>query len=266
MNGERPHAKPTLVIEYDGSNYNGFQYQPQRPTVQGELERAIGKITGEEARVRGASRTDSGVHAAGQVVDFFTHAQLSEEAWTGAFNFHLPRDIRVREAHKTTPDFHPRRDAVARTYRYTILNRDTESPLIRDRCAWVRAPLDAEAMGRGAGFLVGTHDFSGFTAPLPPGKSGVRAVRRWEVWRDGDLVLIEAEANAFMLHQIVRTNGMLVDIGKGRTDPSAIQDMTNGRIKKGRQAASLPAKGLCLMRVEYRNFPPKRGNQEDEAS
>ena len=257
---ERPAEKLALIVEYDGTNYKGFQYQPKLPTVQCELEKAIGKVTGEEVRVRGASRTDTGVHALAQVVEFLTSAQFPEETWTKALNFYLPWDIKVKETHKPPLTFHSRRDALARTYRYTILNRDTPSPLLHDHCAWIRFPLDIEAMARSAKFLVGKHDFSAFTVSLPPGKSAVRKVNRWDVWREGDRILIEAQANAFMMHQILRTNGVLLDVGRGKAPVSAVHDMMNNSIIKGKSFTGLPSKGLCLTRVDYQDFPPIRKN------
>ena len=253
---ERPAVKLALIVEYDGTNYKGFQYQPKLPTIQSELEKAIGKVTGKEVRVRGASRTDTGVHALGQVVEFLTATQLPEETWTRALNFHLPWDVKVRETHKPPPHFHSRHDAIARTYRYTILNRDTPSPLLHRHCAWIRFPLDTEAMARSAKFLVGTHDFSAFTVSLPPGKSAVREVCRWEVWREEDRILIEAQANAFMMHQILRTNGVLLEVGRGKAPVSAVHKMMNNSIIKGKSFMGLPAKGLCLIRVDYQDFPP----------
>ena len=257
---ERPDEKLALIVEYDGSNYKGFQFQPKLPTIQSELEKAIGKVTGGEVRVRGASRTDSGVHALAQVVEFLTSTQLPEETWTKALNFYLPWDIKVRETHKPPLNFHSRRDALARTYRYTILNRDTPSPLLHDYCAWIRFPLDIEAMARGAKFLLGKHDFSAFTVSLPPGKSAVRRVNRWDLWREGDRILIEAQANAFMMHQILRTNGVLLDVGRGKAPVSAVHDMMNNSIIEGKSFMGLPAKGLCLIRVDYKDFPPIRKN------
>ena len=257
---ERPAEKLALIVEYDGTNYKGFQFQPKLPTIQSELEKAIGKVTGGEVRVRGASRTDSGVHALAQVVEFLTSAQLPEETWTKALNFYLPWDIKVRETHKPPLHFHSRRDALARTYRYTILNRDTPSPLLHDHCAWIRYPLDIEAMARSAKFLIGNHDFSAFTVSLPPGKSAVRKVNRWDVWREGDRILIEAQANAFMMHQILRTNGVLLDVGRGKAPVSAVHDMMNNSIIEGKSFMGLPSKGLCLMWVDYQDFPPIRKN------
>ena len=250
----RPAVRLALVVEYDGTHYKGFQYQSEMPTIQGSLENAIFKTSGEEVRVRGASRTDAGVHAKGQVVDFMTYSYLSERTWTQALNFHLPWDIKIRSTYRTSSCFHSRRSALGRTYKYTILNRDTPSPLLHNQSAWIRTHLDVKAMSEGAQSLIGIHDFSAFTRPLPDNKSGIRHVKKWEVWREGHLILIETEANAYMLHQILRTNGILVEIGRKMAPISAIHDMINSCIIERRTYNSLPAKGLCLVRVQYPDF------------
>ena len=243
-------------MEYVGTRYNGFQYQPEVPTIQRELERVITKITGEAIRVRGASRTDSGVHAQGQVVDFCPRVHYPQETWIRAFNYYLPWDIKVKEAHQVPLDFQARRDALGRIYRYTILNSRISSPLMYNQCAWLREPLDWETMAEASRCLVGVHDFSPLAGPLPANAKGVRHVKRWDVWREGDLVLIEAEANAFLPHQILRTNAILVEIGRGEASVSLIKDVIKGSTIQNRRTPTLPAKGLCLLRVEYLNFPP----------
>ena len=256
----QPTRKLALIIEYHGGNYHGFQFQPNLPTIQHELEKAIARISGREVRVRGASRTDAGVHALGQVVAFETSSELSEETWTRALNHHLPQDIKVQQTHRTTPDFNPRRHALARIYRYTILNRSTPSPLLHDRSAWVRSPLDADAMRVSARQLVGIQDFAPFTVSMPPDKSTVRHVKRWDVWIDGDRILIEAEANAFMMRQILRTNGLLVEVGRGKAPVSEVKQTLENGIMNANFVTGLPAKGLCLMKVEYPGFPPNKEN------
>ena len=256
----QPTRKLALIVEYHGGRYKGFQYQPNLPTIQHELEKAIAKISGHEVRIRGASRTDAGVHALGQVVDFQTASTLPVETWIKALNHHLPWDIKVRQTHQTPLDFNPRRHALARTYRYTILNQSAPSPLLHDRSAWVRSPLDVDAMRESAQDLVGIHNFAPFTVTMPPDKSTVRHVKRWDVWRDGNLILIEAEANAFMMHQILRTNGLLVQIGRGKAPVSLVKRSLKSGIMESKSVAGLPARGLCLMKVEYAGFPPNEEN------
>jgi tRNA pseudouridine38-40 synthase len=240
-----------LVLEYDGSRYKGFQWQTGVPSIQGEVERAIKALTGETTRVGGASRTDAGAHSRGQVVDFLTQAPYAVETFTKALNRYLPRDIRVRGACDVPPDFNSRRDATGRVYRYTLLNSKWPSALLRDFSHWVAAPLDVSRMKEAAGHLPGIRDLAAFTVPLPPEKSAVRRIERWDVWCEGELVLIEAEANSFLPHQVRRTNGILVEIGLGRLPSGVIKAIMDGTIKGLNHSPSLPAKGLCLMSVNY---------------
>lgn len=241
------------MVEYDGTRYRGFQWQADAPTIQSELERAIGRLTGKATRIRGASRTDSGAHARGQVVDFLTSALYPAETLVKALNWHLPPDIRVKEAREVPPEFNSRKDAVSRVYRYTVLNRGSPPALMRDFSHWVRAPLDLSKMRRAATHLLGTHDFSVLAAGLPPGRSGVRRVKRWEIWREGESVAIESEANGFLPHQIRRANGNLVEIGLGRMPVGALEEILNGTAEERGSGPSLPAKGLCLISVSYPN-------------
>ena len=244
-----------LFLEYDGSRYKGFQWQAQVPTIQAEVEKAIESFTGESLRIRGASRTDTGVHARGQVVDFLTQARYTTYTFTKALNWYLPMDIRVRGAFDAPSDFHSRKDALSRTYRYTLLNSEWPSALMRDFCHWIPQCIDVAMIEGAAKELEGTHDFSRFTVSLPPERSPVRTVKRWAVWREDDLVLIESEANGFLPHQIRRTNGILLHIGSGRMPVEVIKDLISGKLSRLKHCPSLPAKGLCLMKVKYPNFP-----------
>ena len=244
-----------LVLEYDGTNYSGFQVQSQIPSVQAEVEQAIKCFTGHPTRVRCASRTDAGVHARGQVVDFLTQSPYPVETFVNALNFYLPLDIKVRGATQAPLDFNARRDATSRVYRYTFLNSKWPSPLSYGFAHWVPQPLDVAAMTHSAGYLLGTHDFTHFTGTLPPEKSPVRQVARWDVWREGELVFIEAEANAFLPHQIRRTNGILVEIGLGRLSIGMIKGLLGGTLNGLKHRPTVPAKGLCLVKVTYGNSP-----------
>ena len=242
-----------LILEYDGTRYKGFQWQSGVPSIQGEVEKAILSFTGEAIRVRGASRTDSGAHARGQVVDFLTRTVYTPETAANALNWYLPPDIKVRGAWYTSEGFHSRKDAVSRVYRYTVLNSRWPSAVMRDFSHWVSAPLDVARMKEAAVYIVGTHDFSPLTVRLPAGRSPIRRVKRWDVWQEGELVLIEAEANGFLPHQVRRTNGVLMEIGLGRLDVMEIQNILGGTVKEINHCPSLPAKGLCLMKVAYSN-------------
>ena len=248
-----------LLVEYEGTNYAGFQLQADEPTIQGEIEKALAAFLGEQIRVRGASRTDSGAHALGQVVDFTTESRYSPETFVGALNYRLPEDIKVTRAREVANSFNVRRDAVSRVYRYRILNRPTPSPLSRRHCHWIREPLQIERMGQAARHLLGKHDFRPLAPGHPADRSAVRTVYRWEVSREQDCedtIAITCEANGFMLHQIRRANAILAEIGKGRWPTEAMLQVlgeTRGEPESIQIAniPSLPARGLCLVEVKY---------------
>ena len=237
-------------MEYQGTNYNGFQWQLNQPTIQGALEEALGRFTGESTRIRGASRTDSGAHAQGQVADFLTVSKHPAERFPAALNFFLADDIRVLWAGPVADGFHSRRSALSRVYQYRILARQGPSALLRHTHLWEKVPLDVERMTDAALALTGTHDFRAIAPSHPKDRSAVRRVTRWEVRREADLVVIECEANGFLKQQIRKANGILLEIGKGRQQATLMQ-----RVLEGTEDISgipvLPARGLCLMEVKY---------------
>jgi tRNA pseudouridine38-40 synthase len=239
-------------VEYDGSKYMGFQLQSGQPTIQGEIERGLAKFTGQPVRIRGASRTDSGAHALGQVVDFLTHSTHPVDRFPKALNHYLPDDIEVQAAWEVSPEFHSRRDAVSRTYRYQILNRPWPSPLRRHTHYWVRNDLQVSLMASAARGLVGDHDFRWFAVGFPAEKSAIRRVYRWEVWQEGDTVVIECEANGFLRHQIRRANALLIKIGMGQLPESTLKNALEGTLLHPVDCPQAPAHGLCLMKVTYR--------------
>ena len=203
-----------MAVEYQGTNYNGFQLQLNQPTIQGALEQALARFTGEAIRPRGASRTDAGAHAEGQVVDFLTSSRHAASRFPQALNFFLPEDIRVLRAADVDDEFHSRRSAVGRLYRYRILAREYPTALLRLTRLWVREALDIEAMRTAAQDLVGTHDFRVIASGHPKDRSAVRCVNRWNVERNGDEITIECQANGFLKQQIRKANGILLEIGK----------------------------------------------------
>ena len=245
-----------LTIEYEGTRYHGFQYQVNVPTIQGELEQAIERLTGESVRVKGAGRTDAGVHAEAQVVAFDTGSSHSTKTFVSALNHYLPDNIAVRAAHIVGSDFDPRRHARSRTYRYSILNSRTPSPLARRFACHIREPLDVERMRSAAGFFVGEHDFRQFAAPLPEYKTNsVRAVLDVALKQSGDAIDFWVVGNAFLQHQVRRMAGALVDIGRGKLSEDDLQAMIDNQ-RTDKVAHSLPALGLCLVGVEYADYPP----------
>ena len=252
--GERRVA---LMVAYDGTGYAGFQLQANSPTIQGELETAFTKLTGEAIRVRGASRTDAGAHAMGQVVDVATFTRHDVDTIAAAMNHYLPPAIRIITALEVPFQFHARRSASARTYRYSILNREIASPLLRHTHHTVPGLLDLPRMRAAARSLIGIRDFRQLSTGHPAGQSAVRQVFRWDAKTQPDqedVILIECQATGFLRHQIRRANGILIEIAKGQLPIHAMADALAGRTQKQRQIAALPAKGLCLQSVHYPEF------------
>ena len=237
-----------LLVEYEGTRYAGFQLQDEPPTIQGELEKALKSFTGQPTRIRGASRTDSGAHAKGQVVDFITKTKHSVDRFTPALNYYLPDDINVLQAHWVDAEFNARRWALSRTYQYHIINRKTPSPLRRLTHLWIRENLNAAKMAEAAQHLVGFHDFRSLAIGHPETRSAVREVIRWEVERLEDTIVIECEATGFLKHQIRKINGILLEIGKGKYTTKKITQALSGEQST---APLLPAHGLCLISVKY---------------
>jgi tRNA pseudouridine38-40 synthase len=245
--------KIALILEYEGTRYHGFQIQANAPTIQGEMERALRKVTGERIRISCASRTDQGVHAKGQVVAFRTASPLSPETVARALNYYLPEDIAVREACWVRDDFDVRRDALSREYCYRILNSVTPSPLLRRSVYFVPRPLDIEAMNDACQALLGTHDFAPFASSLNGRKNTVRTVYRAEVVREGDLVTCYMVANSFLPHQVRHTMGALMKVGLGKSDVAAFQEILRSK-RPSIAGPALPPQGLCLLKVNYPFF------------
>jgi len=245
-------ARLRLVLEYQGKNYQGFQAQKNAPTVQDELEKALYQLTKEKTRVTGASRTDSGVSARGQVVAFRTGSALDTHAFVSGLNHYLPPDIAVREASIVIDTFHPRRDATSREYRYLILNRATRSPHFQENAFLVHGSLDVPAMNQAAQCLVGTHDFAAFASRVAGTnlKCTVRRVFRAEVTRQGDFVIFVVVANAFLPHQVRNTVGSLLRVGQAKMTLEDFCSIMESKIV-GRGGPAVPASGLCLIRVNY---------------
>jgi tRNA pseudouridine38-40 synthase len=235
------------IIEYDGTDYAGFQIQRGKRTIQGELERALHQITGEKIRVIGAGRTDTGVHASGQGVHFDTAWQQSNQVLHRALNAVLPTDLAVRSLVEVPHDFSARFSATRRTYRYTIWNHPIRSPLMARYAWWVADPLDVDAMDAAAHQLIGKKDFGAFGTP-PRGENAVRQVHRASVARDGDRVIVEIEANAFLYRMVRRVVGTLVMVGKGTLSAEEFQHVIE---KKRRAGEAVPPNGLCLIQVTY---------------
>jgi len=244
-------TKIALVVEYNGTRFHGFQWQIRCPTIQGEIERALEKLTGERIRVMGAGRTDAGVHAQGQVVSFRTGSSHSRQTFVDGLNYYLPKDIAVKAAHKVNDSFNVRRHAVRREYNYYILNSLTRSPLRRGFSCLITGHLNIDAMNEACQALIGEHDFASFASSLGAGiKSTVRRVYRAKVSRDGEMVVFNMVANSFLTHQVRNTVGALIRVGLGRMTGDDFRSIMEAKEPSLAGPTAL-ARGLCLMQVEY---------------
>ena len=253
-----------LIVEYEGTGYSGLQYQPNAPSIQEELEKAIERLTGESVRVSAAGRTDAGVHARGQVVSFLTGSRHTPETFLQALNHYLPEQIAVRAAYGVCEGFDPRRNAMSRVYAYTLYVSPTRAPLLRRTALRVGGPLVLDRMRRGARLFEGAHDFAQFSGPLPePGASTVRRISGTSVRGCGNIVTIEIEGNAFLPHMVRRMAGALVALGSGKMSMDDIRAMIDRR-PRAPAGHALPAHGLSLEQVKYAGFPPEDGEQDGD--
>ena len=240
-----------LLVEYDGRPYHGFQAQADQPSVQGSIERAVKGFCGESLRPHAAGRTDSGVHALGQVI----HIDL-EKAWDAAvvrdaLNAHLsPEPIAILEAAVAEPDFHARFSALERRYLYRILNRKSPPALERGRVWPVRNPIDAEAMHAAAQSLVGLHDFTTFRDINCQAKSPIKTLDEARVWREGEEVKLAFTARSFLHRQVRSMTGSLAQVGLGRWSAADLAAALEAR-DRGSCGPVAPADGLYLVSVAY---------------
>jgi tRNA pseudouridine38-40 synthase len=242
--------KIALGVEYDGSAFHGWQFQGDVRSVQESLELALSKVADHPVTVHCAGRTDTGVHATGQVVHFETVSSRSVRSWVLGTNSNLPDDVSITWAREMSDAFHARFSALGRHYRYQIINRRFRSALWRHRAVWVHHPLDASSMHRAAQHLVGTHDFSSYRALGCQAKHPVRTIHSLRVRREDEMVIIDVHANAFLHHMVRNIAGVLIAIGKGAQteywagEILALRDRTLGGV-------TAPPQGLCLSRVDY---------------
>lgn len=239
-----------LGIEYCGTQFQGWQRLRNGRSVQACVETALSRVADHEVTTACAGRTDSGVHARYQVVHFDTEAVRDPHGWVFGCNTHLPADVSVLWAQPVEERFHARFSATGRTYRYCILNRPARPGLLHGLVTWECRPLDITRMRAAVEPLVGEHDFSGYRALSCQSKSSIREVRRLEVRGQGDHMVIEIEANAFLHHMVRNIAGVLMDIGKGRAEVS-----WSGEILAGRDrtvgGVTAPPDGLYLVGIDY---------------
>ncbi|NLU43182.1 MAG: tRNA pseudouridine(38-40) synthase TruA [Firmicutes bacterium] len=241
-----------VVLEYEGTAYAGFQVQANANTIQAQIESALNALTGEEIRIVGSGRTDSGVHAKGQVINFHTCSRIPADRFAAALNTRLPRDIRALESSEESPQFNARFSVKSKTYCYRILNRPAPSALLRNLAYWVPDILDIEAMNRCAQQLVGAHDFRAFRSTGSDVESTVRTVTACTVEADSEQQTVDIRvcADGFLYNMVRIIAGTLIEIGKGRLPEDTILKMLeSGERNLGGPTA--PARGLYLEHVVY---------------
>ena len=243
-------SKFVLLIEYDGTQYHGFQWQVGLPTIQNELEQAIRRFCGQSGRVMAASRTDAGVHARGQVVSFWAKSTLDTMALVRALNYYLPGDIAVKAAYRASDDFNVRRDALSREYHYHILNSDTRSPLSQRFALFVPKMLDIQAMNEACQLIRGEHDFASFASSFDGSKSTLRNVYEAGIEKKEDFTVFRIVASSFLPHQVRSTVGLLIRLGLGKMSIEDFRDIMEAR-SLGLAGPLASACGLCLKKVNY---------------
>ncbi len=239
-----------LTIEYDGTSFCGWQIQPNGISVQGTITEAIKKITGEDVKLIGSGRTDSGVHAEGQIAHFDTDSSVPPEKFASALNAVLPEDVKIVKSEKVSDDFNARFSAKKKTYEYRMYVSEYSKPLKCRYAVWVNYPLDVKKMNEAAQAFVGTHDFRCFLAANSSVESTVRTIYRAEVFNRGDEIVFSVTGNGFLYNMVRIMAGTLVAAGGGKICAGDVEKIISG---KDRNAAgkTMPACGLTLKSVEY---------------
>ncbi len=247
-----------LTIEYEGTNYCGWQIQKRgaklkaqsKKSIQETIENALEKILQEKVRLIASGRTDSGVHALGQIANFRTKSKISPLRLKAALNSNLPGDIRIKSAVKVDLDFHSRFQAKSKLYRYRILNKKAPSVFTRNYCHFVPYFLDWKAMRKEAKTLVGSHNFSSFQAKDKRERSSFRTIKKLRISKEDSEILIDIESNGFLYNMVRNVVGTLIEVARGKLEKGALKEILE---KKNRKFAgpTAPAKGLCLVKVKY---------------
>ncbi|MBQ9989276.1 MAG: tRNA pseudouridine(38-40) synthase TruA [Clostridia bacterium] len=243
-----------LEVEYDGTDYAGWQRQKEEMTVQQRLEEALGSLLQQPIVIHGAGRTDAGVHAMRMTCHFDCQTRIPPDRIAYAVNYALPSDIRVCASEQVADDFHARFDAAGKWYRYRILHRQQAAAIHRRICAHVPGKLDVDAMARALPYLEGTHDFAAFAASGSHVKSTVRTIYAARLHRAEDMIWIDVVGSGFLYNMVRIIAGTAIDVGKGKQTETVFSDMiaTGSRLSGGMTA---PARGLTLMRVFYPPMP-----------
>ena len=239
-----------LTIEYDGKDFNGWQKQPNKLNIQGEIERAISDITGEKVDLIASGRTDAGVHALGQVANFKTNSNIPIEKFPIALNTKLKRSIRILEAEEVEERFHSRYNCKKKTYRYIINNSENGTAIYRNLEHNFSQKLDVDKMDEAAKYFLGEHDFKGFKSSGTSSKSSVRTIYDAKVYREDNRVIIELTGNGFLYNMVRIISGTLIEVGINKILPEEIVDIIKSG-ERDRAGKTLPPQGLYLVNVDY---------------
>ena len=240
-----------LVIEYDGKEFNGWQKQPTKLNIQGEIERAIKQITGEEVDLTASGRTDAGVHALGQVANFKTNSNIPIEKIPIALNSNLKKSIVIKSAEEVEERFHSRLNCKRKTYRYIINNSKYGTAIYRNLETHIPMKLDIQKMQEAVKYFEGEHDFKAFKASGTSSKSSVRTIYKAEVIEAGnERIYIELTGNGFLYNMVRIISGTLVEVGLGKIEPNEIKTIIDSQ-KRENAGKTLPPQGLYLIKVEY---------------
>ena len=238
-----------ITIQYNGSNYCGWQKQPNSLGIQGTIEKAIYEITKENVKITGSGRTDAGVHALGQVANFKIQSSIPTDRIPKAINAKLPKDIVIIDCEEVNEDFHSRYSANSKTYRYMIYNSQYRSPIYKDISYQVKYDLDLDKIEREAKFLIGEYDFKGFMSSGSSVTDTVRTIYDIKIKEEEGLIILEITGNGFLYNMVRIIVGTLVDIGRGRIDKS-LKEIIQSK-DRGESGHTAPAHGLFLKKVDY---------------
>lgn len=240
-----------LVVAYDGTNYCGWQVQPNGETIEGVLNRELSSLLGEDIKVTGASRTDSGVHSLGNVAVFDTDTRIPPEKISYALNIRLPEDIVVQDSCEVAPDFHPRHCNSRKTYEYRILNRRFAMPMRRLDTYFYHRPLDVERMQQAARYLEGTHDFKSFCSVNTVVEDTVRTIYTLQVIKDADdIITIRVQGSGFLYNMVRILAGTLIQVGIGAMEPEQMTEILEAKDRSA-SGPTAPAQGLTMMGIEF---------------
>lgn len=239
-----------LTVAYDGTNYCGWQVQPNGITVQEVLNQCLSELSGENIETIGASRTDAGVHALGNVAVFDTEMRMPGDKFSFALNQRLPEDIRIQKSEEVDADFHPRYVKSQKTYEYRILNCRFPIPTERFYSHFTYIPLDVDKMKEAASYLIGEHDFKSFCGTGAQVKTTVRTVKEIQIEKSGDRITIRITGEGFLYNMVRIIAGTLMDIGGGMYPPEKMKEILEAKDRK-KAGPTAPARGLTLMKIQY---------------